>query len=216
MNQWQLLSDRFSQLQQREKLLLWGGSLILTLWLVSIYVLEPRWQQVTTSAKQLKTLQRQQQDTQQLAEQLRQQIAVDMDKEYHQRIQLLQQQQFQLNEQIQQTTSHFIDAEQMVQLLQSMLQSSNTLQISRLQSLEPRPVQLAGQTADEPALLYQHTIKLVLAGNYTELSEVLERIEQLPWLVSWQGLGYQVTDYPLAELTLELGTVSENEDFIRL
>lgn len=216
MSQWQELSERFGQLQQREKVLLWAASLLLTLWLGLIYLLEPTWQAVATTEQQLKTVQRQQQEMQQQGIELRQQLSIDIDRDYRERLAVLQQQQQQLNEQIRQSASHFIGAEQMISLLRNMLQSSKGVQLTSLQTLPPQPVRLQGQAADEPVLLYQHTLRLVLTANYTQLYQVLQRIEQLPWLVSWQGLEYQVTAYPLAELTVELGTVSENEDFIRL
>lgn len=216
MNQWQRLSERFSQLQHREKVLLWGASLILTLWLGLVYVLEPGWQSMEKAKLQLNATQRQQQQTLQQNEELRQQLSIDIDRDYRERLAVLQQQQAQLNEQIKLSASHFIGAEQMVALLQSMLQSSQGVQLTSLHTLSPVPVRLEGQAETEPALMYQHTLKLVMTADYAKLYQVLQRIEQLPWLVSWQGLQYRVTEYPLADMTIELGTVSENEDFIRL
>ena len=216
MSQWQLLSERFNQLQHREKVLIWGGSLILTLWLGVVYLLEPSWQSMDNAKMRLAATQRQQQQTQQQSEELRQQLSIDIDRDYRERLTMLQQQQVQLNEQIRLSASHFIGAEQMVTLLQNMLQSSQGVQLASLQTLPPVPVRLEGQTDTEPALMYQHTLKLVMTSDYAKLYQVLQRIEQLPWLVSWQGLQYRVTEYPLADMTIELGTVSENEDFIRL
>jgi MSHA biogenesis protein MshJ len=216
MSQWQLLNERYSQLQQREKIWLWAGSLLLTLWLVLIYLLEPKWQHISQADLQLQSMQRQQQDMLQQSEQLREQLAFDMDKDYRNRIALLQQQQQQLNEQIRQGASHFIGAEQMVRLLQNVLYSSKAVQVRSLHTAPPQPVRLQGQAEEEPALLFQHTLTLVMAGSFVQLQQVLQQIEQLPWLVNWAGLQYRVTDYPQAELTIELGTVSENEDFIRL
>lgn len=216
MRQWQLLSERFNQLQRREKVLIWGGSLVLTFWLGVVYLLEPGWQSMDNAKMQLAATQRQQQQTQQQSEELRQQLSIDIDRDYRERLTMLQQQQVQLNEQIRLSASHFIGAEQMVTLLQNMLQSSQGVQLASLQTLPPVPVRLEGQTDTEPALMYQHTLKLVMTSDYAKLYQVLQRIEQLPWLVSWQGLQYRVTEYPLADMTIELGTVSENEDFIRL
>ena len=79
-----------------------------------------------------------------------------------------------------------------------------------------QPVRLAGQADDEAALLYQHTITLVMSGSYAKLHAVLQRIERLPGLINQAGLEYRVLEYPQAELSLKLSTVSEYEDFIRL
>lgn len=216
MKQWQLLNERFNQLQQREKLLLWASSLLLTLWLSAIYWLQPMWQMQLSSEKQLHSLQRQQSDAQQLSAGLRQQVSTDMADDYRQRIDALQQQQQQLSEQIRLSASHFIGAEQMVTLLQNVLQSSRGVQLKSLHSAPAEPVKLQGQSETDTTLLYQHKLRLTISSSYANLYQVLQRMEQLPWLVNWAALQYQVTEYPQADMTLELITVSENEDFIRL
>lgn len=216
MSQWQLLSDRFSQLQRREKLLLFFGSLLLLLWLSVIYVLEPLWHKtVQTRALQLKASQ-QLQDAEQQAEVLLAQLSTDLNQDYRERISNLEQQQQQLNERIRQSASYFIGAEQMVTLLRNILQSSKGVQVKSLLTSAPKAVRLQGQHPDDPAMLFQHTTTLVVAGGYIDLFRALQRMEQLPWLLNWSALNYQVIEYPQAELTLTLITVSEYEDFIRL
>lgn len=216
MSQWQLLSDRFSQLQRREKSLLFFGSLLLLLWLSVIYVLEPLWHKtVQTRVLQVKASQ-QLQDAQQQAEVLLAQLSTDLNQDYRERISNLEQQQQQLNERIRQSASHFIGAEQMVTLLRNILQSSKGVQLKSLLTSAPKAVRLQGQQPDDPAMLFQHTTTLVVAGGYTDLFRALQRMEQLPWLLNWSALNYQVVEYPQAELTLTLITVSEYEDFIRL
>ncbi len=216
MNQWQLLAERFARLQQREKWLLSGSILLLTLWLAVNYMLEPLWKANRSMQQQIQQVQRQLTDSAQQVQQLRLQLSADQDAGYRQRIAELEQQQQQLNEQIRQNASHFIGAEQMVALLHNMLQSSSGVQIIRLSSAAPQPVRLAGQAASEPALLYQHKLTLVMSGSYARLHQVLGKMEQLPWLINWAGLHYQVKDYPAGEMSLELITVSEHEDIIRL
>ena len=216
MNLWQQLAERFAQLQPREKWLLSASSVFLTLWLAFTYLVEPSWQSTTKLQQQQQLLQRQLSEAEQQAQQLRAQLAVDQDAGYRQRITELQQQQQQLNEQIRQSASHFIGAEQMISLLQNMLQSSSGVQVSQLTSAPAVPVRLQGQTAEDPALLYQHQLTLVMKGNYASLYKVLTRMEQLPWLINWAGLQYSVEQYPLGELSVELITVSEHEDIIRL
>jgi MSHA biogenesis protein MshJ len=216
VSQWQLLSDRFSQLQRREKSLLFFGSLLLLLWLSVIYVLEPLWHKtVQTRVLQVKASQ-QLQDAQQQAEVLLAQLSTDLNQDYRERISNLEQQQQQLNERIRQSASHFIGAEQMVTLLRNILQSSKGVQLKSLLTSAPKAVRLQGQQPDDSAMLFQHTTTLVVAGGYTDLFRALQRMEQLPWLLNWSALNYQVVEYPQAELTLTLITVSEYEDFIRL
>lgn len=216
MTQWQLLSEKFSQLQQREKLWLSVGVIFLTLWLLLIYLLEPAWLAGQQTQKQLSTLQQQQSDAKTQADTLRRQLSVNMDQKYLEQIAVLQQQEQQLNAEIKQSAVHFVGSEQMISLLQNILQSSSGVQVTSLSTPPAQPVRLAGQADDEAALLYQHTITLVMNGSYAKLHAVLQRIERLPGLINHAGLEYRVLEYPQAELSLKLSTVSEYEDFIRL
>lgn len=216
MTLWQQLDGRFNTLQRREQLMIWASTLLLTLWLAFVYVLEPLWQAGNSYGGRLASVQQQQQEAQQLVTTLRSELLIDADAEHQQRITQLEQQQRELTAQITQSTSHFIAAEQMVALLHNVLQSSSGVQLKQLTTAAPKAVLLAGQTEADSPLLYQHQLTLVINSNYAALLKVLNNIEQLPWLVNWAGLRYQVTDYPSADMTLELITVSEHEDFIRL
>ena len=216
MEQWQLWCERFSQLQLREKWLIAVSSLVLTLWLAFNYALEPGWQSGQKLQQQHAQMQRQLIELRQQTEQFRSQLSVDQDAGYRQQIAELQQQQRQLNEQIRQNASHFIAAEQMLPLLQDMLQSSGSVQLKRLSSAPAQAVRLDGQTEQDETLLYQHRLTMVMAGRYPSLQQVLKQLEQLPWLINWAELQYRVEQYPQGELRLELLTVSENEDIIRL
>ena len=216
MNQWPQLSERFNQLQQREKWSIAASVMFLTLWLALNYLLEPSWQVIQKQQQQQRQLQQQLADIQQQTVQFKAQLSVDQDAGYRQQINALQQQQQQLNEQIRQSASHFIGGEQMLSLLQNMLSSSDGVQVKSLTSAPAEPVRLEGQTADDVALLYQHRLTLVMTGSYAKLYQVLTRMEQLPWLINWAGLQYKVEQYPTGELSLQLITVSEHEDIIRL
>jgi MSHA biogenesis protein MshJ len=213
---WQQQSDRFSQLKSREKSLVFFGSLALLIYLSVIYLMEPAYKQLQLSQAQQLRSAKQLQDATQQAELFRQQLAIDANQRYREQIQVLEQQQQQLNAEIRQSASHFIGAEQMVALLRNVLQSSQAVQVKSLQTAMAEPVRLPGQQAEDPALLFQHKTTLVLSGSYADLFQVLQRMEQLPWLLNWAELRYKVVTYPTAELALTLITVSEYEDFIRL
>lgn len=216
MTQWQQLNSRYSNLQPREKSLIFYGLLILTLWLGIMYVLEPTWKNLQQSERQQRTVQAQITEAERQAEQLKLQLASDINSDFKQQITQLQQQQQALNEQISLTASHFVGAEQMITLLQDVLSNSKGVQLKALTTSEAQPVRLAGQPVDEASVLFRHTTTLVVSGRYQQLYAMLQRIEQLPWLLNWAALDYQVTTHPQADMTLQLITVSEYEDFIRL
>ena len=216
MTQWQIMSERFGAMQQREKWLIFASVLLLTLWLGVIYLLEPMWQTNKVLRQQTAQIERQFADSGILLQQLRQQLGTDQDGEIRMQISELERQQQQLTIQIQQNASHFIGSEQMISLLENVLRQSRGVQLNRLTSAPAQAVRLAGQAEDEAALLYQHKLTLVISGQYAQLAETLQRLEQLPWLINWAGLTFNVTNYPQSEMQLELITVSANEDIIRL
>ena len=216
MSSWQQQSQRFSQLKPREKALVFFGSLALLLYLSVIYLLEPAYQRLQLSKTQQVRAGQQLQEAAQQAELFRSQLSNDVNQDYRERISKLELEQQRLNDSIRQSASHFIGAEQMVALLRNVLQSSQAVQVKSLQTAMAEPVRLPGQQAEDPALLFQHKTTLVLSGSYADLFQVLQRMEQLPWLLNWAELRYKVVTYPTAELALTLITVSEYEDFIRL
>ncbi|MBV2130451.1 hypothetical protein [Arsukibacterium indicum] len=216
MANWQQLNQRYQALQLREKRLIFFGSVILVFWLLLMYLLEPAWQQQQQLTGQQQKLRLQQQQIQQQLELLQLQLAVDIEQPLRDEIASLGQQQTELSTQRRNQSSLFIGAEQMLALLREILAKSQQLQLRSLSTSAAVPVVLTGQLADEAPLLYQHKTTLVVRGTYQHVQQLLGELEQLPWLVQWQQLDYQVTDYPLADISLEFITVSENENFIQL
>ena len=216
MTNWQQLNQRYQALQLREKRLIFFGSVILIFWLLLMYLLEPAWREQQQLAGQQQKFRLQQQQVQQQLELLQLQLAIDIEQPLRDEIAGLNQQQLQLTAKRQSQSSLFIGAEQMLALLREILAKSQQLKLKSLSTSAAVPVVLAGQLADEAPLLYQHRTTLVVSGTYPHVQQLLTELEQLPWLVQWQQLNYQVTDYPLADISIEFITVSENENFIQL
>ncbi|HAW94504.1 MULTISPECIES: hypothetical protein [unclassified Arsukibacterium] len=216
MANWQQLNQKYQALQLREKRLVFFGSVVLVFWLLLIYLIEPAWQQQKQLTGQQQTLRLQQQQVQQQLELLQLQLAIDIEQPFRDDIASLTRQQAELAAQRQKQSSLFIGADQMLALLREILAKSQRLKLQSLSTSAAVPVVLAGQLADEAPLLYQHRTTLVVRGRYASVQQLLAELEQLPWLVQWQQLDYQVTDYPMADISLEFITVSENENFIQL
>lgn len=216
MANWQQLNQRYQALQHREKRLIYFGSVLLLFWLLFIYLLEPGWQQRQQLVGEQQKLSLQQQQVQQQLELLQLQLAIDIEQPIRDEILNLSRQQTELITQRQGQSSLFIGADQMLALLREILSKSQQVKLKSLSTSTATPVMLAGQLADEAPLLYQHKTTLVVSGGYRNVQLLLSELEQLPWLVQWQQLEYQVSEYPLADISIEFITVSENENFIQL
>jgi len=62
--------------------------------------------------------------------------------------------------------------------------------------------------------LYQHRIQLELEGKYDQVSKYLAQVEALPEKVFWQNLAFQMDNYPVGRLSLEVYTLSTSKDLI--
>ncbi len=79
-------------------------------------------------------------------------------------------------------------------------------------SLPPQPDILSPQ-AQGP---YVHAMVLVLQGSYLNVLEYLQALQRLPWHFYWQSLQLDVTHYPTTRVTVRLGTLSMNPEWIDL
>lgn len=216
MSAWQQLSERFRSLKDREKYTSWIGALLLCSWLFILYLIAPaieEWRRVTQQISSAMLAQQQQVNT--LAA-LQQQASTDVNADFARGVKALQQQEQELQQQISQLTSYFIGSERMALVLQDVLKSTPHVKIKSVLANPPVPLTFAEQGTDNKAVIYQHSTLVVLNGDYFALSAVLERLDKLPWSLGWQSVDYKVTEYPDAELTLHLLTVSDNESYIKL
>jgi MSHA biogenesis protein MshJ len=62
--------------------------------------------------------------------------------------------------------------------------------------------------------LYQHSVEITLQGEYLDLRDYVERVQSLPFEYYWEGLRYDVQDYPTAQLTVTLYALSTSKELI--
>lgn len=216
MSAWQQMSERFSALKEREKYTAFIGALLLSLWLFMLQLLVPAFEELRKVEQQITsaTMTAEQQSNTLVA--LQQQAGVDIDANYRVELESLKHQEQELQQQISKLTSYFIGSERMASVLQDVLKSSNNVKMKSVIANPPVPLTFSELGTDNKAVIYQHSTVVVLTGNYFALAAVLERLDTLSWSLGWQSIDYKVTDYPDAELTLHLLTVSDNESYIKL
>ncbi|MCA1929307.1 hypothetical protein [Rheinheimera sp.] len=216
MSAWQQLSERFKALKQREKYSALIGSLLVCLWLFMFQSLIPAFENLRKVEQQILGASNTLQQQQATLVSLQQQAGVDIDGNFRKELDMLRSQEQQLQQQISKLTSYFIGSERMALVLQDVLKSSNKVKMKSVLAKPPVPLTFAEQGTDNKAVIYQHSTVVVLTGDYFSLAEVLTRLDALSWSLGWQSIDYKVTEYPDAELTLHLLTVSDNESYIKL
>lgn len=231
MSQWQQLSEQYLQLQLRERRLIYLASLVLLLWLGALYAVEPLWQSLQASKQQQKLVLQQMAQLQQQVDTVLQVLNTDPNTQIRSQISQSEQKRDELSQQIKQLTGRYVSPEQMLPLLQDVLKSSPGVKLLRMRSLQAEPVSLApapqvaapapavatpGQSVPAAPLLYLHKTEISFSGQYAQLQRLLQQLEQLQWQLHWHQLEYKVSEHPQAELRLELETISEQADYLRI
>lgn len=188
------LFQRFIALTCREKWLLVATLLVVLLgcWYEFLYV--PVTRERATLKQQLLAFETQLAVQQQTAMQLQNRNAIDPNvqllelKAHYQRLQ----------EQIQSLNKKFVPPPLMAKALSDLLKQNNQLTLIKLDTLPVKQQQL----------LYQHGLVLHFSGNYLATLNYLKSLEAMPWNFIWDSIDYQVKDYPLAEITLRVHTLS--------
>jgi MSHA biogenesis protein MshJ len=137
-------------------------------------------------------------------------------------------------------TSDLIDPIQMRHALLALLNLQQGVKLVSFEVMPVEPILLTNTVDDEPteakdkakiddqskALitpdlndsvslgLYRHSIRLKLTGRYFQLRDYLSQLEDLSWTFFWQRFHYQLLEYPMSELEVEIYSLSTDPEFI--
>ncbi|MFN4325351.1 MAG: type II secretion system protein GspM [Azonexus sp.] len=219
---WNRLNQRYAALSRRERALV-ALAVVLTPLLIgfSLFV-DPQRARLkaleNTLATDGATLIRLQAE----ASNLQQQLAIDPDAGRRADLAALQAERDRLDEQLRQFRSVLVRPEDMNGLLERLLARHAGLRLLSLKTLVPHSVLPAAegkegsQSAERSFDLYRHGVEIRLEGNYGQLQAYLVQLEQLQQKLLWGKLDYRVVDYPRAELTLVVYTLSPDRTWLAL
>ncbi|MBA6348466.1 MULTISPECIES: hypothetical protein [unclassified Colwellia] len=126
-------------------------------------------------------------------------------------------------------TSDLIDPVQMRYALMQLLKTQKGVSLQSFQVIAAQPMNIASTAtavtddgtktaivnSDQPELiLYRHAIKIKLSGSYFQLRDYLTQLEALSWKFFWQEFTYQLKEYPVSELEIEMYSLSTKREFI--
>eukprot|EP00825_Cyclidium_porcatum_P031701 TRINITY_DN3361_c0_g4_i1.p4 TRINITY_DN3361_c0_g4~~TRINITY_DN3361_c0_g4_i1.p4 ORF type:complete len:227 (-),score=22.07 TRINITY_DN3361_c0_g4_i1:829-1509(-) len=154
---------------------------------------------------------------------LQQQLAIDPDAGRKADLAALNGERDKLDEQLRQFSSVLVRPEQMNGLLESLLARQAGLSLVSLKTLAPQsvlPVEEVKEGEAKPLErsfdLYRHGVEIRLEGGYGQLQAYLSQLEKLQQKLLWGQLNYRVIDYPRAELTLVVYTLSPDRTWLAL
>ncbi|RLA05817.1 MAG: hypothetical protein DRQ47_00140 [Gammaproteobacteria bacterium] len=222
--QWQLASDKTDRLSQREKVLLLVTGLILIPGIIDFFLLQPLRDTTTGWQKQTQTINKQMQSYSTQQTDLLAEIKSDPAMELEQKIEGASKVLQATKEAMIGYTDTLIAPQKMAGMLENMLHERGSL---KLVSLENLPVSLLFNKQSKKEQnrkdfevkadgfgLYRHGIRLVFKGNYMTTMDYLKNLEQMPWKFYWQHFDYEVQQYPMALVTLNIYTLSTSRWWI--
>jgi len=110
----------------------------------------------------------------------------------------------QLQTQTQALNNTFVPPALMANALSDLLKQNKQLTLNKLETLPVKQQQL----------LYQHGLELHFSGSYADTLAYLTALEAMPWNFVWDSINYQVKDYPIAEITLRVHTLSLEKSWL--
>ena len=116
----------------------------------------------------------------------------------------------------------FIGPEEVPDLLEDLLQKQPGLSLVSLTTLKSEKLSVTLQDADvvgdnvplQTKTIYRHPFQLTFQGEFFAVLNYLQALEQGEWEIAWRELSYVVEDYPLALITLQIDTLSEDSEWV--
>lgn len=239
---WEQLAARIDLMSLRERVILFGVISLAIIMLFNSLVIDPQFAKQKMLADKIK---QEQQQINSIQQEIAQRVAgnrVDPDADIKRRLAAAQQQLAQIDASLQQVQKNLVKPEKMAFLLEGILKRNLKLQLVSLKSLPATNViEAAGSSGfmakvnaavgavtaavsnstkpDESGVggaIYKHEVEIVLQGNYLDMLSYMRELENLPEQVYWSKGKMTVLEYPKANLTLNLFTLSLDKKWLNL
>ena len=136
--------------------------------------------------------------------------------DHRDRVRVLQEQIAAGDESLRIFTSDLIDPAQMRFVLSDLIRKQPGLMLMSATNLASEPLveEDAEASAEDAPKLYRHGLVLVLEGAYIDCLTYLTSMERLPWRLFWGSLEVETEEYPRSRITIELYTLSLEQEWI--
>ncbi|MGQ4276700.1 hypothetical protein ACQ5ES_06595 [Pseudidiomarina sp. E22-M8] len=211
MTQWQQLQLKFNEMALGRRKFWFALTVAFVLYFGLWVVLLPSWQNYQTEKTKLTQQQSRVDLLQQQLQALDSRLSGDPQAPLRNKLSDLQARLNELNQRLQAETN-YVSATDNRELLKSLLGNAGALEV---QSALAMPAERVYGDGDATAgAIYKHRLQLIFSGNYNEIYNYFQRLEQLPWSFYWQRMDYEVKEHPNAEVLLEIYTLSLERDYV--
>ncbi|MCK5190808.1 MAG: hypothetical protein KAR12_12205 [Methylococcales bacterium] len=207
------LLERFNNLTVREKTIFFPTLLIVVWAAWDAYIYQPIKTKQEQLTKELNAIDIQLSAQQQAATQIEALGKIDPDQANKHKLTEVKLELQKLKQQLDIGDKKFVPADLMAEVLRDMLKQNTGLKLIRLETL---PVTTLSESSEQQSWVYRHGLSITLSGNYFNTLNYLKSLESLPWRFNWDSIDYQVIEYPVAKTTINVYTLSFEENWLGL
>lgn len=213
--QWIAWTEKFAQLQLREKYLFLGVSLFLICYLLGFFLVNPMYKEYVKTSKSLLTTQQSIKNNRQQIEMFENALLQDYTGQLRLEIEEAKQQLSRVDQQLQVFSQGFIPPYKMANVLKKVLVNNNKVSLVSFK-LEPVNSITIGEGEQSVNVFFEHSMVLTLQGDFFSLLKYVEQIQKVEEKLFIKDFEYNVVEHPNAQLTLIIATVSADEKFISI
>lgn len=211
------IEKKFNKMSLRERVILFAGVLICTFSISYFWIYDSA---IIKQAKVDSALQKSYQQEKKLNNEIadiERRLQKDPLQEINTKIASSQKKLIALDKQLNEKLVKFIAAQKMPIALAKVLSNSPGIKVESLTTL---PVTVfkssAGMAGDSSAQkqFFKHTLEIQLVGSFNAIYQYFLNLEALQDKFYFQYMAYQVSDYPLAKVTIRIYTLSEQQDLV--
>jgi MSHA biogenesis protein MshJ len=128
--------------------------------------------------------------------------------------QQLQKQKAAIDKKTQVYEGEMISAKKMVGALQTMLKKVSGLRLIDFKQLSHEPVEVPKSIGEKriTADLYRTSVQFTFQGGYFAVVDYLKHLQGVSWRLFWDEFRYEVTKYPVADITVTVHTLSQEDE----
>lgn len=227
---WNKLSAKVDALSLRERVLIFAAAAFLLVSLANTLLLDPLFARQKTLSAQMVQQQEKIKELHAQIEGMLQSKRAEENSPLRLRLNELRKQLAEGEAYVKGRKDRLVPPENMPALLEQVLAKSGHLQLVKLQTLPVAPLvegsgnkqgdneasRAGAETLYEGRQVFKHGVQITVRGRYNEMLDYLAALEGLSTQMYWGMVQMNVIQYPVAEFTLTVYTISLGKTWLRV
>lgn len=225
--QWEKISVKVDAMSMRERVLIFGAGVALLVSLLTTLLLDPLYAKQKVLRNQVSQQQKTMNEVQAMITAVLQENSPSSSSPQRNQLNQFRQELADGDAYLKSSRERLVEPEKMAEHLRQLLNRNNRLQLVVLQTLPVTPLLEQPNAKDTEQSrfkqaspldkqVFKHGVQLTLRGNYLDLLQYLSALEKLPQQMFWASAKMSVVQYPTAELTLILYTLSLDKTWLQI